>query len=189
MNGPAAASLVPPEIRIERIAQLDLRFAPRPWAFAQDHRAEIDAHFANLRREKPALWNGRVMLLYEFAHAGVTICGKCLETDYASMLAWRDWNFPDRTVRNFFGSAALRAADGAFMLVHMGAHTANAGQIYFPTGSPDPNDVFEDRLDLDRSVLRELKEETGLTAADVEVDPGWHVVFAGQRIAFMKRLR
>jgi 8-oxo-dGTP pyrophosphatase MutT (NUDIX family) len=176
------------DISVAFIERLDFRLAPRPWAFAEKRRAEIDAHFAELRRSKPALWNGRVMLLYEVEHANAMIRGTCLETDYASMIAWKDWGFPDRGMRNFFGSAALRASDGAFLLVVMGPQTANAGQIYFATGTPDPADVFGNIVDLDRGVLRELGEETGLTARDVAAVPGWHAVFAGQRIALMKSL-
>jgi hypothetical protein len=177
-----------PDISIAFVERLDFRLVPRSWAFAEERRADIDAHFAALTRAKPALWNGRVMLLYEVEHARGTLRGTCLETDYASMLAWRDWGFPDRTVRNFFGSAALRAADGAFVLAVMAPHTANGGQVYFPTGTPDPNDVFGDVVDMDRSVLRELREETGLAVNDVTIRPGWHAVFAGQRIALMKSL-
>jgi 8-oxo-dGTP pyrophosphatase MutT (NUDIX family) len=177
------------DISIATVERLDLRFRPRQWPFAEKRRDEIDAHFAMLQRQKPALWNGRVMLLYEVEHTDNTIRGTCLETDYASMLAWRDWDFPDRSVRNFFGSAALRAADGAFVLGVMAPHTANGGQIYFPTGTPDPSDVFGDGVDLDHSVLRELREETGLTGESVTIVPGWHAVFAGQRIALMKSLR
>jgi len=176
-------------VAIVRIERLDLRLEPRPWAFAAERRADIDAHFAELRRAKPALWNGRVLMIHRFALAGAAIRAACLETDYASLLAWRDWNFPDPTVRNFFGAAVLRAADDAFLLAVMGAHTANAGQVYFFTGTPEPADVTGDVVDLDRSVLRELGEETGLTARDVAVEPGWHAVFAGQRIALMKSLR
>jgi 8-oxo-dGTP pyrophosphatase MutT (NUDIX family) len=71
----------------------------------------------------------------------------------------------------------------------MGAHTANAGRIYFPSGTPDPDDVAGGRVDLAGSVMRELAEETGLSAADVAPDAGWHAVLAGMRIALMKTLR
>jgi len=176
-------------VRAVKVEELDLRFAPRPWLFAERRRAEIERHFAELKRTMPALWNGRVMLLHDWAIAQGRFTGAYFETDFASLLAWRDWGFPDDKVRNCFAQGALRAADGAFLLGVMGAHTANAGKIYFPSGTPDPEDVVGDRVDLDGSVMRELKEETGLEEADVAPLPGWHAVFAGPRIGMMKVLQ
>ena len=68
----------------------------------------------------------------------------------------------------------------------MGAHTATAGQIYFPAGTPDRNDLVGDTVDLERGVMRELAEETGLTLADVVPEAGWTAVLHGQRTALMK---
>jgi 8-oxo-dGTP pyrophosphatase MutT (NUDIX family) len=177
------------EFPIVRIDRAELRFAPRPWPFADARRAEIDAHFAGLRRDRPDLWNGRVLLLHEFAIHHAVLRGAYLETDFASFIAWRDWGWPDATVKNCFGQAALRATDGAFLLGVMAAHTANAGRIYFPSGTPDPRDVVGTDVDLAGSVLRELAEETGLSAADVEAEPGWHAVLAGPRLAMLKMVR
>jgi 8-oxo-dGTP pyrophosphatase MutT (NUDIX family) len=171
---------------IERLA---LRFTPKPWRFADERRSEIDAHFAALRRDKPAVWNGRVLLLAEYQLSGTTFSGAYLETDFASFISWRDWHYPDAAMHNCFGLGALRAAGGEFVVGVMGAHTANAGRIYFPGGTPDPNDVFDGWVDLERSVLRELGEETGLTTDDVEVEPGWHTVMTDRRIAMMKPMR
>jgi 8-oxo-dGTP pyrophosphatase MutT (NUDIX family) len=104
------------------------------------------------------------------------------------MLAWRDWGFPDDTARNFYGQGALRTADGAFLLGVMSQHTANAGHIYFPSGTPDPSDVRDGAVDLHGSVMRELEEETGLLVGDVKADAGWHAVLVGPRIGMMKIL-
>ena len=99
--------------------------------------------------------------------------GAYLETDFASFIAWRDWGFPDTSRAQLLSpSAALRSADGAFLLGVMGAHTATAGQIYFPAGTPDPNDIDGDTVDLERGVIRELIEETGLGSADVVAGAG-----------------
>ena len=98
------------------------------------------------------------------------------EVDFASFLAWRDWGFPDKDVFNGFGMGALRASDGAFVLGEMGEHTANAGRIYFPSGTPDLDDIRGDALDIAGSVARELEEETGLTPADYQADADWHCV-------------
>ncbi len=85
--------------------------------------------------------------------------------------------------------AALRSADGAYLLGEMAPWTANAGQIYFPAGTPDLDDLAGERLDLDGSVWRELREETGLGDADFAEAQGWSVVFDGALIACMKRLQ
>ena len=171
------------------IERLDLTFAPKPWAFAQQRRADIDAYFAALRHEKPELWNGRVLLLHhQLVHDGV-FSGEYLETDYASFAAWCAWGRPPAGVRDCFGAAALMASDGAFLLGVMGPHTFHAGEVYFPCGTPDPGDIVGGKVDLDFSVRRELEEETGLTAAEVAAQPGWTTVVDGNLIAQIKLLR
>jgi 8-oxo-dGTP pyrophosphatase MutT (NUDIX family) len=177
-----------PDISIVPVDRLELAFSPQPWPFAHERRGEIDAHFATLQRATPALWNGRVLLLREFEIAGHVFRGSYFDTDFASLLAWRDWNFPDAQVRNCFAMGALRSSDGAFILGVMGAHTANAGKIYFPAGTPDASDIIGERVDLEGSVLREVEEETGLTASDFTPASGWITVLAGSYIAQMKVL-
>jgi 8-oxo-dGTP pyrophosphatase MutT (NUDIX family) len=168
---------------------LDLRFEPAPWPFAEERRAEIDAHFVKLRTAKPEMWNGRVLLLRWGEIAASVLRGAYSEVDFASFIAWRDWDFPDKSMRNCFAMAALRSTDGAFLLGVMGSHTATAGQIYFAAGTPDRNDLVGDAVDLERGVMRELAEETGLTPADVAPERGWTAVLHGQRIALMKIIR
>jgi 8-oxo-dGTP pyrophosphatase MutT (NUDIX family) len=171
---------------VVRIERLDLAFAPRVWPFAQARRADIEAHFARRKAERPALWNGQVLLLYEHAVEGAVFRGSFLKTDYASFISWIDWGNPEAGVRDSFSQGALRSADGAFLLGVMGPQTANAGKIYFPAGTPDPSDIKGDTVDLTASVWREIEEETGLTAADVDPEPGWYTVFADSQIAHLK---
>src|SRR5687768_7384374 len=136
------------EPRVLSLSRLDLSFAPKPWAFADERRAEIDAYFAAMQRANPRLWNGRVLVMHEHAITGDVLRGAYLETDYASFLAWRNWNFPDRDMNNCFALGALQSSDGAFLLGVMAPHTANAGKIYFPGGTPEPVDVINGKVDL-----------------------------------------
>jgi 8-oxo-dGTP pyrophosphatase MutT (NUDIX family) len=171
---------------IHRVTTLDLAVRPIAWPFAEERRAEIAAHFAEKQRERPKMWNGRVLLGRDAVFTDGHLAATYFETDFASFLAWRDWGFPDKAVFNGFGMGALRASDGAFIMGEMAQHTANAGRIYFPSGTPDLDDVSDGALDIPGSVIRELGEETGLTAADYRAQPDWHCVVTGPSIAMIQ---
>jgi 8-oxo-dGTP pyrophosphatase MutT (NUDIX family) len=173
---------------IHRVTTLDLAVRQRVWPFAEERRAEIAAHFAEQQRALPKLWNGRVLLGRDPVVADGHFAASYFETDFASFLAWRDWGFPDKAVFNGFGMGALRASDGAFVLGVMGEDTSNAGQIYFPSGTPDPDDVREGTLDIPGSVVREVEEETGLKPADYCAEAHWHGVISGRAIALIQIL-
>jgi hypothetical protein len=173
-----------------RVDRLELTFEPKPWAFANERRADIDSYFAKLQREKPAIWNGRVLLMHRRAIEGGVFRGAYLETDYASLAAWGHWGRPAAAaIHDCFGAAAILSGDGAYLLGRMAPHTFNAGQIYFPAGTPDPSDIAGGKVDLEFSVQRELKEETGLDAAEFTPEPGWTAVVDGGLIVMIKVLR
>jgi len=161
------------------------------WEFAERQAAAIATHWSRLTKAKPSLFNGRVLLLgqrlIETRPDGrLKLKGVYFETDYADFLAWTAFGHPGGPVDNCFSMAALRSGDGAFLLGEMAHHTYNAGQIYFPAGTPDPDDVFDDRVDLEASARRELLEETGLLADETDTAPGWTLVTTPQRTACMK---
>lgn len=173
---------------IVRVERLELGFAPRPWPFAEQNRAAIERHFEDVRRSKPAVWNGRILLLHDHSIADAVFHGRYFETDYASFVAWRDWGFPDPTVKNCFSLGALRGRDGGFVLGVMGAHTLNAGRIYFPAGTPEPDDIVGQTVDLAGNIWREMAEETGLGREAYDAEDGWYCVSEGHRIAQLKML-
>jgi len=160
------------------------------WPWAEEHRAAIDAHWARRTAESPALYNGRVLICCERRVEDGILKVRYRESDYASFLAMRDLDFPPGSAGNCFAMAALQAADGPYLLGIMGDHTANAGRIYFPAGTPDPGDILPDRrVDLAGSVSRELLEETGLGEDDVVIAETWTAVFHGARTALMRPVR
>lgn len=175
--------------RIHRVTTLDLRVRPSPWRFAEERRAGIDAHFAVKQREKPKIWNGRILLGRNPAFAAEHFSADYFETDFASFLAWRDWGFPDRDVFNGFGMGALHSADGAFIMGEMAQHTSNAGRIYFPSGTPDLDDISGGAVDMEGSVIREVEEETGLASKDYRAGTHWDCVVSGQAVAMIKILQ
>lgn len=165
---------------------IDLVVEQRPWAWAEAEQARIAAHWSALATHNTRLFDGRVLISSRFTIEQGILSGVCLETDFSKFLAWRDFGFPDASMTNVFAMAALRAEDGAYLLGVMGPHTANAGRIYFPAGTPDPRDVVDGRVDLGGSVIRELMEETGLGADDVRVGDEFTAIERGRRLAVMR---
>lgn len=177
-------------IVVTPVAAIEARRLDEPWPWARENRALVEAYWKELSRGNPAYFNGRVLVRRRQSLEAGRLSLDYVETDYASFIAFRDHGFPDPTSGNGFAMAALRSADGAYLLGRMADHTSNAGKVYFPAGTPDPQDVLPDgTVDLAGSVLRELAEETGLTAHDVEVTDRWTAVFAGGRTAMMRDLR
>jgi len=181
MNG-----MTPPVVH--RVTSLDLPVETWSWPFAEARRSEISAHFAEKQRDKPEMWNGLVLMGRNPVFAGERLSASYFETDFASFLAWRDWGFPDKDVFNGFGMGALRCADGAFVLGEMGQHTSTAGRVYFPSGTPDLDDIRDGAVDISGSVARELEEETGLAPGDYRSEADWHCVYTGAALAMIRIL-
>ena len=177
---------------IHRVAALECPVTAYDWAFARDQAGAIADHWRIMVERRPRMFDGRVLLQQDWGlvrvRGEVALRAQWFETSYSAFTAWLDFGPAGSRVCNGFSMAALRAKDG-FVLAEMGAHTANAGRIYFPAGTPDLSDVAQGQVDLEASVLRELTEETGLSPEELSVDPDWVVVDAEPYLACMKVMR
>jgi 8-oxo-dGTP pyrophosphatase MutT (NUDIX family) len=171
------------------ITSLDLKIDPGSWAFADIEKTRIREYWRKLADEKPRIWNGNVLICSRIGIENNVLSGKFIRTDYASFVAWRDWGWPDRSVSNCFGSAAVLTSDGALLYGRMGNHTINSGKLYPPGGSLEMRDVRADgQVDVVGSLTRELEEETGLKASDA--DKGELLaIFDGQRLSVAQVFR
>lgn len=177
------------ECTIRRVRQFEGRHEPFDWRWARENRPVIEAHWDARRRSNPKLFNGTVLLASGSSIAGDIARATFFEADFASFLAFKEMGFPDEGVANAFAMAALRCADGGFLLGVMGRESANGGHIYFPAGTPDLSDLRPDgSVDLGASVLRELAEETGLPPEAYTVADEWIIVRQSGYLAFMRSI-
>ncbi len=174
---------------MQYVDRLDFTFAPWAWPFAQRRRTAIERFFAGLRDNKPALWNGKLLLLRDASIVGATMSGAFFETDYAAMLAAVTWDAMGSKVKSCFPAAAVLSADGAFILGEMAAHTQNAGQVLLPCGSVERGDASDGRVDLFTTLRRELLEETGIVADSLVAAAGWYAVSTGALLPLVKVMR
>ena len=162
-------------------------FVEHSWPWAREHAGAIARLWADARRTRPQMFDGEVLLATAPRRYGPVLDLRFFPVRFSAFFAFKEAGFPDESVVNVFAMAALRCRDGRFLLGEMGAHTANPGQIYFPSGTPDRSDVTPGgAVDLAGSVLRELAEETGLEPAGDAVAGDWHVLHQPGQIALMR---
>lgn len=162
------------------------RLLPGPHPAEAGERAAIAAAWAKALAEKPKMFDGRV-LLGETAQVRDGVLEVAFREVGFSFMIWRREFPPERRpLLNAFGAAAVVSSDGAVLLGRMGDHTANAGRVYFPCGTPDLGDVVGDMVDVDGSIDRELAEETGLGPAEALAGPRRLAVFHGPMAAYVR---
>lgn len=171
------------------ISSVDLNLVAGEWPFAVARREEIERHWADAVARNPALWNGRILIARNPSITECILHAEMLETDFASFLAWRDWDFPDTSAYNIFGSALVLSRQGAVILGRMAEHTASPGVVDMPGGSLDLSDLRENGVvDLFGSAARELEEETGLLMEEGQEGDSFGV-FDGQLISVNRVVR
>lgn len=174
-------------IEVVDVAAFDGALGGGPLRFDVEDVSAIATHWREAVAANPKLFDGRVLLSEQVAVEAGRLRSRYVETGFSTFLWWRANGFPKGDVRNVFAAAAVVSSDGAVLVGRMAAHTANAGQIYLPCGTPDRSDVVGKVVDLEGSIARELAEETGLSAPVVTAANERIAVFAGPRVACVRR--
>ena len=165
------------------IAKCILALSDAPWEFAEENVVAIAEHWARARIERPKLFNGVVHVLRDWRVDDGTLRGTFLRTDFKSFLYWRETGYGAAAgVWDGFGSSVIRSADGAVMLGRQTEGNMNSGLYYPPSGMIDAKDAGPAGIDIEASVLRELGEESGLVASELERVPGYLLVVAGRLV-------
>lgn len=169
------------------IAQLALTVGPAAWTYAEQNSAAIDAHWQRESTANPNYFNGGIYLIdqFEVDEGARRIDARLLQTDFKSYLYWRDHGYPPADVLDGFGSGLIRSAEGTVILGRQRPGNINSGLTYLPGGFIDGRDVDAGgSIDIAKSVVREIEEETGLTAGELTRQEGFLIVLGGAHVAF-----
>lgn len=182
----AAASLY----QVRRVANVDLRLDDAPLALAAGVAGKVARHWQRRVAENRALFDGAILAGQDVVFGEQLLTVSFRATGFSTFLYWREGGGADVNLVDTFGSAVLIAADGAFLVGRAGASTVNAGRTYFIGGFIDRADAGADgRVDIDRSIARELAEEVGLRAGGLVRDPGYRVAYDGRMLSIGTVLR
>jgi 8-oxo-dGTP pyrophosphatase MutT (NUDIX family) len=153
------------------VDEIDVRLDPAPHPFERQNLGEIDENWRHETAINPHIFDGKVALLSELSYRDRRLAGRCHIVRYATFMYWRR----DRLAENAghaFAHAMFVSSDGALVAIRMGAHTVNAGRVYFAAGSFELEDFRDGQVDVAYNMRREVLEEIGIDLDDAETEPG-----------------
>jgi hypothetical protein len=125
-------------IRVIKLDHVEISAEPWNWEFAITQRDQITRYFAHKKKEQPALWNGRVLLMHRCTLSNRVLRGGCFTTEFANFLAWRDSNYPDSTIRDFFAVLVCVLPTVPTSLVKWGRIPHDLACVIFPAARRNP---------------------------------------------------
>jgi len=179
----AADELSALEGRAGRISHCELTIGEDRWPFAEREAEKIAAHWQQVQAERPNLFDGNVFLLRTLSLQEGTLKGSFLRADFKSFVYWRAQGYADASVRDGFGSSAIRSAEGHVLLGRQCGGFLNAGLAYPPGGMIDVRDTADGVIDIEASIVRELGEETGLEPSSLARVPGYVLTLCGPLVS------
>ena len=185
--GAALSCLRPGVMRVE---DCRLSVVPDRWRYADDNHDAIDRLWEQRRVERPQLFNGRIFLMSAATLAAGQLTASFIETEFKAYLHWREAGFPEAGVRDAFGSALIRTAEGYLLYGRQRPGHVNGGLVCPPGGFIDPRDAGPDGdIDIAASIAREVAEETGLVASELSVQPGYWLAITGPHVSMAREFR
>lgn len=161
-----------------------------PWSFALQYASEIERHWQSRVAANPSFFNGTIHLLTDYQLSNSHFRGELIPVSFASFLYWRENGFPDKTVRDCFGSALIVSHEGTVVLGRQAPGNINSGKTYLPGGFIDERDVLgAGKVDLHASVARELKEELGFDHANFTIGRHIYLTFDEQLLSMALEYR
>ena len=174
---------------LKPFSETSIRRGGRPWPFANENAAAIEAHWNNRVSENPAIFNGRTLMAADIRLTDGRLSADMLDAEFKAFLYWRDHGFPDESVKHLISLAAVVTSDNALLLGEMGPQNVTGGLIYPPCGTFSFDDVTSNGIiDDKKCAIRELAEETGLNAAP-HMNGGGIVIWYGAKVALVRLCR
>ncbi|PKA42906.1 DNA mismatch repair protein MutT [Rhizobium sullae] len=163
----------PPERTVFPVASIDLRVLPGEHPFHLQNAALAGENWKREISDKPELFDGRMVFQHELALNDGGIAGAGHIIPFSTFMWWRK-QAERRGGIHLFAFGIMVSSDGAIIAVRMGAHTANAGQVYCAAGSLDLDDIAGGCCDVEGNMRREVIEETGLDLRDATPDATYY---------------
>lgn len=170
------------------VDEVDVRLDPGPHPFERDNQAAVAENWQREISANPAVFDGTVVLLSALSYRDNRLVGRCHAVRYSTFMLWRK-SREASGAEHAYAHAMLVAGDNALVAIRMGAHTVNAGGVYFAAGSFEPIDFRDGLVDVDFNMIREVGEETGIDLSAAERGRRHHMLSTPSGTVIFRRYR
>ncbi|TWF54282.1 NUDIX hydrolase [Neorhizobium alkalisoli] len=173
---------------VSPLGDVKLRVLPGTHPVLDENGEAITRNWHSEITANPALFDGRMIFNFRASLEDGVLHAEGYVTPFSAFIWWRR-QMPRSGGVHISAYAAIETADGALVAIRMGAHTANAGQVYFAAGSFEPEDVIDGYCDVASNMRREVLEETGLDLASATIASDYHASHQGPVVTIFRLFR
>lgn len=178
----------PPEKSVFHVDRVRMRILPGDHPVHLDEREAIAKNWKDEIAANPALFDGRMILQRRIGLSRDGLVSEGHVIPFSTFLWWRKQPARQGGL-HIYAYPVLETCDGALVAIRMGAHTANAGMVYFACGSFEPDDVVDGYCDPERNMRREVLEETGIDLHDAAASDGYYVAHFRRAVTLFRLFR
>ena len=121
---------------------------------------EINKNFENMKRKGVNIWNGEVLCVSKCNIEDDKVKIICKRSNYAHYLYGEEIGCPKRyECKNLSAGCLLETIDGYYIVGELDETTSYPTMLQVAGGNIDKNDIFDEKIDIEKTIKRETMEE------------------------------
>ena len=130
---------------------------------------QIDKNFENMKQKGINIWNGEVLCVSKCNIEDEKVEIICKKSDYAHYLYGERIGCPKQyECKNVSAGCLLETIDGYYIVGELDESTSYPNMLQVTGGGIEKNDIFNEKIDVEQTILREVMEELKVNLKDKE---------------------
>ena len=132
-----------------------------------DLQEKINNHFENIKNSGANVWNGEVFCVTNYKVEDNFVEIVCKKSDYAHYLYEERIGCEKQyECRNLSGGCLIETIDGYYIIGELDDSTSYPNMLQIPGGNIDKTDIINEKIDIEKTIIRETKEEVNINLND-----------------------
>ena len=128
---------------------------------------KINNHFENIKNSGANVWNGEVFCVTNYKVEDNYVEIVCKKSDYAHYLyEERIGCDKEYQCRNLSGGCLIETIEGYYIIGELDDSTSYPNILQIPGGNIDKTDIINEKIDIEKTIIRETKEEVNINLND-----------------------